>query len=169
MEPDAIVLGKAMAGGMAPMSGVLYKSELGKNGFYHGHTMGGHPVGCAASIANIDVIRDERLCEASKKMGKHLMSRLNKMKDDYEPIIDVRGRGLLIGVEIGGVHGRTSKEMAGEICKSAFRKGLYIIEMGSWDTGVLRVAPPLVITGEQADWALNTLEEAVRETLRKYK
>ena len=126
-------------------------------------------MGCAASIANIDVIRDERLCEASKKMGKHLMSRLNKMKDDYEPIIDVRGRGLLIGVEIGGVHGRTSKEMAGEICKSAFRKGLYIIEMGSWDTGVLRVAPPLVITGEQADWALNTLEEAVRETLRKYK
>jgi len=169
VEPDAIVLGKAMAGGMAPMSGVLYKSELGKNGFYHGHTMGGHPVGCAASIANIDVIRDERLCEASKKMGKHLMSRLEKMKDNYEPIIDVRGRGLLIGVEIGGIHGHTSKEVAGEICKSAFRKGLYIIEMGSWDTGVLRVAPPLVITGEQADWALNTLEEAVRETLRKYK
>ena len=161
VEPDIIVLGKSMAGGV-PMSAVVGGAELFKD-FYHGHTFSGHPLGCAAALANIEVIEEENLVENSAKMGNYMKTRLKVMMDGHRVIGDVRGLGLLIGVEIvtDRETKRPSVEEADAICAEAFRRGLYTIRMGAYGTANLRVAPPLVITEEQADAALDILEESI--------
>jgi 4-aminobutyrate aminotransferase len=167
LEPEIIVLGKAMAGGI-PMSAVVARADLferGEDRFYHGHTFGGHPLGCAAALATIEVIKYEELVENAERIGAHIKRQLEEMKKEHGLIGDVRGKGLLIGVEI--IKEEKSKtpglEEADKICASAFRRGLYIINMGAFGTCTLRIAPPLVITKEQADVALDILEEAISE------
>lgn len=169
--PDIIILGKAMAGGI-PLSAVVGRAELfERNGihFSHGHTFSGYPLGCAAALTNIQIIKEERLIENAERVGSHIMRRLDEMLEDHSIIGDVRGKGLLIGVEI--VKDKGSKkpgiEEADAICRKAFERGLYIIRMGAYGTATLRVAPPLIITKEQADIALNILEEAISEVEKR--
>ncbi len=165
--PEIMVLGKALAGGV-PLSAVVAKAELFEKEearFVHGHTFGGYPLGCAAALTNIQIIEEEGLIENAERMGAYMMKRLREMMEDHSIIGDVRGKGLLIGVEI--VKDKESKkpgiEEADSICKKAFERGLYIIRMGAYGTATLRVAPPLIITREQVDIALNILEEAISE------
>jgi len=169
--PDIIVMGKAMAGGAAPMSGVVAESSLfskGKDRFSHGHTMGGHPVGVATTLENIKIIEDENLVEECKKKGDYLKRRLIEIWEDSSIIGDVRGVGLLIGVEI--VKSKRAPKMppapdyADEICRRAYKKGLWTIRMGAYGTGVLRVAPPLIISQKQLDTAVGILEKSIKET-----
>ncbi|MCD6480251.1 aminotransferase class III-fold pyridoxal phosphate-dependent enzyme [Candidatus Bathyarchaeota archaeon] len=165
VEPDIIILGKALGGGV-PLSAVVARAELHERDgeyFRHGHTFNAFPLGCAAALANIEVIEEEGLIERAERLGAYLMNRLRDMMERHCSIGDVRGKGLLIGVEIVGdkASKRPDVEAADRICAEAFKRGLYIIRMGSYGTGVLRVAPPLVITREQLDEALRILDESV--------
>jgi 4-aminobutyrate aminotransferase len=158
IEPDIVVLGKAMAGGAVAMAGAVAKqSLLDKSGFDHKHTMGRQPLGLAATLANIDVIESEKLVERSRDNGDLLMRRLKEMQEEYECVVDSRGIASLIGVEI------SSKDLARKISIDSYRNGIYIIEMGYRGIGALRVAPPLVSTETQLENALAIIEDAVKK------
>ena len=168
--PDIILLGKAIASGV-PLAACVGRADLFEREgerFGYGHTFSSSPLSCAAALATIDVIEGEKLVENSAKVGGYLKKRLEEMKEEHRVIGDVRGKGLLLGAEI--VKDKESKkpgrEEAREICQRAVQKGLYIIHMGAYGTATLRIAPPLIITQEQVDIALNILEEAISETER---
>lgn len=159
VTPDIVVLGKAMAGGAVAMAGAVAKQGLleKSGGFYHGHTMGRQPLGLAATIANIEVIKSEKLADRSRANGDQMMSRLKEMQEDYECVVESRGIASLIGVEI------SSKDLAGKIAVDCYRNGVYIIEMGYRGIGAMRVAPPLVSTETQIENALAVIEDAVKK------
>jgi len=172
VEPDMILLGKSISGGV-PNAACVARRELSKRvgtgeAIQTPMTFGGSPLGCAAALANIEVIEEEKLVENSAEMGAYVKKRLSEMMEGHGIIGDVRGRGLLIGVEI--VKDRETKkpglEEAERIRSKAFRNGLYLIHMGSFGTRVLRVAPPLIINREQADASLEILEDAISDAER---
>lgn len=146
VKPDVYILGKALGGGVLPISVVSADNEVldvftpGS----HGSTFGGNPLACAVSIASLDVIIDENLPEHSNELGEYFKSELQKI--NHPAIKEVRGRGLFIGVEL--------HESARPFCEALKEKGLLCKE--THDT-VIRFAPPLVITKEELDEALNRI------------
>jgi len=167
--PDMLLLGKAISCGVPNAASVL-KEELCTQKstgevLQTGHTFGGHPLGCVAGLVNIEVIKEEKLIDNSAKMGAYVKKQLSDMMNDHAIIGDVRGVGLLIGVEV--VKNKETKEPgveeAEKICRRAFQKGLYLVNMGAFGTRALRVAPPLIINKEQVDACLNILEGAISE------
>ncbi|PLR82814.1 ornithine--oxo-acid transaminase [Bacillus canaveralius] len=148
--PDMYILGKALGGGVFPISCVVAnKDVLGVfNPGSHGSTFGGNPIACAVSVASLDVLIDENLAERSKKLGDYFIS---KLKEIDNPIIrDVRGRGLFIGVELN--------EPARKYCEQLKEEGLLCKE--THDT-VIRFAPPLVISQEDLDWAIERIKKVL--------
>lgn len=146
VKPDVYILGKALGGGVLPISVVLADNEVldvftpGS----HGSTFGGNPLACAVSIASLDVIIDENLPEHSNELGEYFKSELQKI--NHPAIKEVRGRGLFIGMEL--------HDSARPFCEALKEKGLLCKE--THDT-VIRFAPPLVITKEELDEALNRI------------
>ena len=148
--PDMYILGKALGGGVLPISCVVADDEiLGVFGpGSHGSTFGGNPLACAVSIAALDVLIDEDLCARSAQLGQYLLDELKKINS---PIIkDVRGRGLFIGVEL--------TKPARPYCERLKELGLLCKE--THDT-VIRFAPPLVITKEELDQALVKIRQVL--------
>lgn len=148
--PDMYILGKALGGGVFPISCVLANDDvLGVfNPGSHGSTFGGNPVACAVSMAALDVIIDEKLSEKSAQLGEYLLSELKKINN---PIIqEVRGRGLFIGMEL--------TEPARPYCEKLKELGLLCKE--THDT-VIRFAPPLVISKEEIDLALTKIRQVL--------
>jgi 4-aminobutyrate aminotransferase-like enzyme len=169
VKPDIILLGKSIGCGVPNAACVVredlcVREETGES-FWTGGTFSGSPLGSVASLTNIEVIEDEGLVENSEKMGAHVKKRLEDMMEEHRIIGDVRGIGLLIGVEI--VKNKDTEEPGVEeaerVTVEAFKRGLYLVNMGAFGTRALRIAPPLIITEEQADAALDILEEAVFE------
>ncbi len=166
VEPDIIVMGKSIASGM-PMSAIVARSEimetLGPPA--HAFTTTGNPICCKAALATIKVIKEEGLLEYSRKLGEYTKERFNKMKDKYPLIGDVRGIGLSIGVDL--VQDRNTKERdkeaAAKICYRCWEKGVLLTFFAN---NVLRVQPPLVITKEQMDKALDIIEDSIGEYLK---
>lgn len=166
--PDITILGKSISCGVPNAAAVVRADLLVEDGHINPlglfNTLSYNPLASVATCANIDIIRREGLVENSAKMGDYLKRRLVEMMEDYEVMGDVRGKGLMIGVEI--VEDKESKKPAAEkaerIVAEAFSKGLYLIQMGSFGTGVLRVAPPLIINKAQADSCLEILEDSIR-------
>jgi len=163
IEPDVIILGKAIASGM-PLSALVARKEVmdSWNAPAHLFTMEGNPVCCAAALATIETIQEEKLVEKSKEMGDYIQGRFNELKKEHELIGDVRGRGLLIGVDL--VTDRESKQRAekeaAKICWRCWEKGLILT---FFSKSVLRVAPPLVITRTEAEQALDIIEDSLKE------
>lgn len=150
VDPDMYILGKALGGGVFPISCVVANKEvLGVfNPGSHGSTFGGNPMACAVSIASIDVLVEEKLAERSLKLGDYFKA---KLKEINNPIIkDVRGRGLFIGVEL--------TEPARKYCEALKEEGLLCKE--THDT-VIRFAPPLVISEEDLDWAIERIKKVL--------
>lgn len=150
IEPDMYILGKALGGGVFPISCVVANKDiLGVfNPGSHGSTFGGNPMACAVSIAALDVLIDEKLAEKSQELGEYFIS---KLKDIKNPMIkDVRGRGLFIGVELDQPARKYCEELKGHglLCKETH------------DT-VIRFAPPLVITKEELDWAIERIHKVL--------
>jgi len=148
--PDMYILGKALGGGVLPISCVVANKDiLGVfNPGSHGSTFGGNPMACAVSIAALDVLVDEKLAERSLEFGEYFMS---KLKEINNPMIkDVRGRGLFIGVEL--------TEPARKYCELLKEEGLLCKE--THDT-VIRFAPPLVISKEDLDWAIERIKKVL--------
>ncbi|MFC0270640.1 ornithine--oxo-acid transaminase [Metabacillus herbersteinensis] len=148
--PDMYILGKALGGGVFPISCVVADKEiLGVfNPGSHGSTFGGNPMACAVSIASLDVLEEEKLAERSLELGNYFVERLKEINNPM--IKDIRGRGLFIGVEL--------HEEARPYCEALKETGLLCKE--THDT-VIRFAPPLVITNEELDWAIERIQRVL--------
>ena len=147
VEPDIIILGKALGGGVFPISCVVAdKSILGLfEPGSHGSTFGGNPLACAVSIAALDVIVDEKLPKRSEALGHYFKSELEKINS---PLIkEIRGRGLFIGVEL--------TELARPYCQQLMQLGLLCKETHDY---VIHLAPPLIIEKENLNWALDKIK-----------
>lgn len=150
VEPDMYILGKALGGGVFPISCVVAnKDVLGVfNPGSHGSTFGGNPMACAVSIASLNVLIEENLAQRSLELGEYF---LNQLKEIKNPIIkEVRGRGLFIGVEL--------TEAARPYCEALKQEGLLCKE--THDT-VIRFAPPLIVTKEELDWAIERITKVL--------
>lgn len=148
VTPDMFILGKALGGGVFPISCVVAdKDILGVfNPGSHGSTFGGNPMACAVSIASINVLVEEKLAERSLRLGEYFKAKLKEINNSI--IKEVRGRGLFIGVEL--------HEAARPYCEKLKDEGLLCKE--THDT-VIRFAPPLVISEEDLDWAIERIKK----------
>jgi len=150
--PDMYILGKALGGGVFPISCVAANKEiLGVfNPGSHGSTFGGNPLACAVSIAALDVLFEEKLVDRSFELGKYFQEKLREIK--HPDIKEVRGKGLFIGVEL--------HVPARPYCEKLQDEGLLCKE--THDT-VIRFAPPLVITKEELDWAIEKVKKVFEQ------
>ena len=150
VRPDAVVIGKALSGGMYPVSAMLSSREV--LGVFqpgdHGSTFGGNPLACAVAREALRVIVDEKLCERSAELGEYLKGRLQRLESPY--IKEVRGRGLFVGVELKPEAGGARR-----FCEALQQRGVLCKETHQ---NVIRFAPPLVVTKEELDWALQQVE-----------
>lgn len=146
--PDMYILGKALGGGVFPISCVLADKEILEvfNAGSHGSTFGGNPLACAVSSAALDVLVDEKLADRSLELGEYFQAELKKI--DNPVIKEVRGKGLFIGVELN--------EAARPYCEQLKELGLLCKE--THDT-VIRFAPPLIISKEDLDWAIEKVKQ----------
>jgi len=164
VEPDILVLGKPVASGM-PLSACVARAEIFEAPpASHLFTTGGNPVSCAAGLATINVIEKNKLHENAKRVGEFIMKRLKEMMEKHELIGDIRGKGLLIGVEL--VKDRKSKEPAkkecAKLCYRAWELGLLTEYVGLF-SNVIEITPPLILTKEQANEGLDIFEKALSD------
>ena len=153
VRPDVTIVGKALAGGFYPVSAVLADKDL--LGLFtpgeHGSTFGGNPLAAAVARASLRVIRDEKLAERSQQLGEYFMEQLSEIPSPH--VKEVRGKGLLIGVEL-----HESAGGARRFCEALQEKGILAKETHD---NVIRFAPPLVIDKETIDWALMPIREVL--------
>lgn len=167
VEPDVVLLAKGLASGL-PLGAVISKKEFmsWKSGT-HGSTFGGNPIACEAALATLDLIEEELMANALK-MGARLINKLKNLKKENSLIGDVRGLGLMVGVEL--VKDQRTKEPASheahEIVNQAFRKGLLLLPCGE---NVIRFSPPLVISSEEVDTAAEIFREVISQYEKKRK
>lgn len=150
IRPDIVILGKALSGGAYPVSAIVADDEV--MGVFkpgdHGSTYGGNPLGAAVARTALRVLVDEGLVENSARLGAYALERLQRI--DSSHIREVRGRGLWIGIEL-----RPEAGGARRFCEALMTEGVLCKETHEH---VIRIAPPLVITGEELDWALERVE-----------
>jgi ornithine--oxo-acid transaminase len=150
ITPDVLIVGKALAGGFYPVSAVLASREiLGvfKSGD-HGSTFGGNPLGCAVARTALRVLIEEKMVENSAELGAWFLARLQALRS---PVIkEVRGRGLWIGIELTG--------RARPYCEALKEEGVLCKETHDH---VIRIAPPLIVTREELDWAYDRIEKVM--------
>lgn len=148
--PDMYIIGKALGGGVFPVSVVAANREV--LGVFepgsHGSTFGGNPLGCAVAVAALEVIEEEKLPQRSRELGAYFLGQIALI--DNPKIKDVRGRGLFIGVELTG--------KARPYCEALKSQGLLCKETHE---NTIRFAPPLVITREELDWALERIRSVL--------
>ena len=158
--PDIVCMAKGIAAGM-PLGVMASRADIQdwKPGS-HASTFGGNPVSCAAALAVLDIIKSENLLENAQKQGKLIKDRLNEMKERHPMIGDVRGKGLMVGVEL--VKDKTTKEYAqketGDVMMECFRNGLAIVNCG---INVIRWMPALNITSDLVEPALEIFEKSL--------
>lgn len=153
VRADMVTIGKALSGGMYPISAALTSKEIMsvfKPGD-HGSTYGGNPLGCAIAREALKIITEENLCQRAAELGDYLMQRLQKIKS---PHVDCyRGKGLWVGIVL-----KKEAGMARRFCEALMKKGVLAKET-HWN--IIRLAPPLVITREEIDWALERIEQVL--------
>ena len=159
VEPDLVATAKGIASGL-PLGVVVARSVLMSwPPGAHASTFGGNPVACAAALATIKLIR-ERLMQNAADVGAHLLARVKELMEKHALIGDVRGRGLMIGIEL--VRDRKTKERASterdRVVRECFNRGLLVLGAGQ---NAVRLSPPLVLTKDQADTAVHILDEAL--------
>ncbi len=146
VRPDIVIIGKALSGGFYPVSAVLSDQPI--MGLYqpgeHGSTFGGNPLACAVAREALKVIVEENLIENARKMGEYFLERLEEIPSPH--VKEVRGRGLLIGVELKHEAGGARR-----FCEAFQKKGILAKETHQH---IIRFAPPLIITREEIDWAI---------------
>lgn len=163
VSPDGMVLGKSIGGGM-PLGAVIADAEILDTGTALS-SLGGNPVSCAAGLAVLKVIEKERLSENARILGGYMKRRLNEMRERHELIGDVRGQGLVLGVELVAER-RTKKPAAKEaakVCYRAWELGLVVSNTGVYSPNVIEVTPPLIINKEQVERGLDLLEQALTD------
>jgi 4-aminobutyrate aminotransferase len=161
LDPDIVILAKGIASGM-PISAVIARDEVMKwNNGSHGSTFGGNPLSCQAALATLRLLRGG-LIENAGQVGERLLKKLSRLMDKHSLIGDVRGIGLMIGIEI--VRDRDTREPAAkqreQIVRRSFEKGLLTLPCGK---STIRLSPPLVCTDSDADKAVAILDEVLTE------
>ena len=154
IRPDIVIVGKALSGGLYPVSAILADDpvmDVFKPGD-HGSTYGGNPVAAAVATAALQVMVDEDLVEKSEELGRAALERLLNLELSY--IKEIRGRGLWIGIEL-----HPSAGGARRFCEALQEKGILCKETHDH---VIRIAPPLIISRSQLDWALDRIEEVLK-------
>jgi len=163
VEPDLIVVAKTLGGGL-PLGAVIGRSELmdATNPGGLGGTFGGNPVACAAALAVIDVLIDEKLPERGTRLGDRALARMRGWQDRHPQIGDVRGLGAMVAMEL--VTDRATREPAGALTNDVLRychaHGLVLFKAGLYDN-VIRLLFPLVVSEQELDRGLDILEEAL--------
>lgn len=159
--PDIMCIAKAMAGGLPAGACITRRDVMDWTPTSHESTLNGNPIVMAAALAVLKVIFEEKLAENARNIGEYTMKRLREMQETNEMIGDVRGKGLMIGVEL--VKDGKTKVPAGEerdrLIMEAFKRGLLLIGAGP---SSIRLAPPLIVTKQQTDVALEIFEEALK-------
>jgi ornithine--oxo-acid transaminase len=149
IRPDIVIIGKALGGGCMPISGILADDEV--MGVFHpgdhGSTFGGNPLACAVARAALEVLREERLVQKSAELGEYFVTRLRTLNSKY--IKEIRGKGLWIGVELTEAAGGARR-----FCEALQKEGLLCKET---HFNIIRFAPPLVITRDEIDWAMERI------------
>ena len=152
IRPDAVIIGKALSGGFYPVSAVLASKEI--LGVFHpgdhGSTFGGNPLACAVARAALDVLIEEKLPERSEELGGYFLEKLRTLRSP--DLKEVRGRGLWIGIEL--------HSPARPYCEALKEEGLLCKETHD---RVIRIAPPLVITREEIDWAFERIKKVIEK------
>jgi len=161
VEPDMVCMAKGIASGM-PLSALMTRAEIMDwTPGSHASTFGGNPVAIAAALATLDILEREGVRNA-ELVGDHIMQRIGSWPENLPLVGDVRGHGLMIGVEV--VADKKTKAPAAEardrIVQMAFKKGVLFLGAGP---NTIRIAPPLIVSREQTDIALDVLEECIRE------
>ena len=161
VEPDILLTAKGLGSGM-PIGAMISRESITtwETGS-HGSTFGGNPVCCAAALATLDLVQGGLMANAAQ-MGERLLARAESLKEKHPCIGDVRGRGLMVGVEF--VKDRATREPAGELVhdlvQRAFRQGLLLLGAGK---STLRLAPPLVVDQQDVDTAMDMIDACLAE------
>jgi 4-aminobutyrate aminotransferase len=160
VTPDIVCIAKGIAAGL-PLGVMASRSDLHDwTPGSHASTFGGNPVSCASALAVIDIIKNEKLLDNAKKQGNYIKKRLEEMLETHPLIGDVRGKGLMVGVEL--VKDKYSKEYAGketeDLMIDCFKNGLAIVNCG---VNVIRWMPPLIITRDLVERSLEIFEESL--------
>ena len=153
IRPDIVIVGKALGGGCMPISGILADDEV-MDVFHpgdHGSTFGGNPLACAVARSAIKVLLEENLVENSARLGEYFLGRLQTLKSKY--IKEIRGKGLWIGVELTADAGGARR-----FCEALQKQGLLCKET---HVNIIRFAPPLVITRQEIDWAMERIAKVL--------
>ncbi|UDL04127.1 aspartate aminotransferase family protein [Marinobacter sp. CA1] len=163
VKPDAIMIAKGLASGF-PISALAASEDTMAKGWpgSQGGTYGGNAVAAAAALATIDVIREEQLVANAEAMGKRLRDGLESLQKDYPEMEDVRGLGLMQGVEMRR-DGQPDGERADKILKECEHRGLLMLRCGPYQE-IVRWLPPLIVNSQQIDEALGIFEEALKAT-----
>jgi 4-aminobutyrate aminotransferase len=167
VRPDVLVTAKGLASGF-PLSGIAASGELMARAWpgSQGGTYGANPVACAAALATLDVIEDEKLVQNSAERGAELKAALAGIAADHDQITDVRGLGLMIGNEFRDSEGRPDGATAGAVQQQAARRGLLLLTCGAWSQ-VVRFIPALVVTSDQIKEAAAIWADAVDAVLEQ--
>ena len=157
VKPDILIVGKALSGGVYPISAVLSSREvLGLfNPGQHGSTFAGNPLAAAVGSAALDVIVEENLAERSKESGRYLLERLNR-ELRCKQLVEIRGKGLIIGIEL--------KIPAGAYCERLMHEGILCKETHD---NILRIAPPLIIEGQELDFVVDKIAKILSDHEKK--
>jgi ornithine--oxo-acid transaminase len=153
VRPDVMIIGKALSGGFYPVSSVLSSAAV-LNVFQpgeHGSTFGGNPLACAVAREALSVLKEEKLIENAREQGEYFLGKLARIESEH--IAEVRGKGLLIGVEL-----KPSAGGARRFAEALMKEGMLCKETHE---NVIRFAPPLVINRQDLDWALQRIEKVL--------
>ena len=162
--PDMLVIGKGLGGGIFPLAALLVRDDLDvapDRALGH-YTHEKNPVACAAALATIEVIEEENLLENARDLGDYAIERMRAMKRKHPVIGDIRGLGLLMGMELveDGKSGERATGLAEEVMYGALAKGLsFKVTMGN----ILTLTPPLTLTKDEMDQALDILDACLTE------
>lgn len=160
IKPDALAIAKPLGGGL-PISAVVGRSEIFDADLYTAYTLGGSPLACISALALLDVIESEQLVTNSEKMGQYLVSKLKALADTENIIEEVRGEGLLVGVELKSDRNFSSdpSEVGRALARRCFENGLILLSFGN----VIEMTPALIINEDQIDLAVNIFAKSIRE------
>ena len=164
--PDIMTVAKGIASGM-PLSGVFSRLDLMKKWLTgtHGGTYGGNAVACAAAVATIRAMREEDMPGNARIRGVQLISRLKEIQQKYPVIGDVRGLGLMVGVEFRTPERKPDKATTKAVINACLEKKLLLLTCGTYDN-VIRWIPPLIVNERQIDDAVKIFESALQETIK---
>lgn len=166
LRPDIMTVAKGLASGL-PLSGVFSRLELMEKWVpgSHGGTYGGNAVACAAAVATIQAMREERMLENAVQRGEQLIAGLRRLQEEYPVLGDVRGLGLMIGVEFRNAQRQPDKATAKAVAHACLDQRLMLLTCGPWDN-TIRWIPPLVVNESQINQALQIFEQALQANAR---